>query len=224
MENKDRITLVLSVAALLLSGGNIAYTIHKDAKEQTENVSCDVRRVMDSYETTIKPVADTGELLVRWQGVIANNGTVAVAIVDHRLLAVESGLVDYTGMDAGLFDPAGKPLAIPVNLAPGQAVPFILLTRVMLSKQINDKLAGLRVGTKPINSKDLMLRLGDEGVDFWGNTVKVNRYSKTDFSYQGPSLSDSLRDPAFRLSFTTARGNVVASQFSYYSVFRSGLQ
>jgi hypothetical protein len=139
----------------------------------------------------------------------------------HRLQKIENGLVDYTGMDAGLFDIKGEPLSFPINIAPGQAMSFVQQTQIMLPKQVYDELSSKHLDSKPVNTKELMLSLGENGVDYWGNTVKVSQYEGKAFSYQGPSLSSGLKDPAFRLVFSTARGSSIPARFSYYGVFQT---
>jgi hypothetical protein len=212
---------VLSSTALVVSLGTLAYTIYKDRRDTKEFITCTVQRSLVDYDTAVQPFGDTGELLVRWSGTAANDGAVPVALLEHRLEETDGKVEYYTGMDGGLFSSSGTPLQFPLNLSPGQAVSFVLETEVLLPKETYQKIASKGLEGRRISTKKLMLSLGDEGVDFWGNDVKVKRYDKRSFTYEGPSLSDQMRNPAFSLAFTSARGNSVYTQFSYYGLFFS---
>lgn len=224
MEKKDKVAITISVVALLTSIGNIAFTVAKDFRDTTERFNCDVRRVMAEYDTFLTPAFGSALIGVQWQGLLSNVGSVPIAIVRYQLEKSDrGGNMVYTGMDQGLFDQNGSQLRLPVNIAPGQSISFRLRTGILIPPEVYTNMPKVSDPKKPLKMKSLWLPLGRKGLDFWGNSVRVVEYGKDDFKYEGPTLSDSLADPSFVMTFLTARKSIASTEFSYYGIFGSHL-
>jgi hypothetical protein len=220
MTLNEKLTLSLSTAAILISVATFVYTVVQDQQEKAEVVSISVTQREGDYASEIlRGLGDEWPMIVavEWNGLIANNGSTPVSIVDYDLTRSpkRSALIMHSRMDLGLYTTDGRELELPFLLEPGHATPFRLRTGILADSIVSRTLSEeYKVGDHP-PFRELWRNLARDSLDVWGNRVGFTEYSDSAYIFRGPDPAEQKADP-FILMLRTARGREIIASFAPY--------
>lgn len=216
---KERIeifSIVLSVLAILISFVSFGYTIYKDTKDSSEQIS-----ILNSgfgYDETL--LYDTSGYM-RGQGIIdginysitiSNNSKQKVSIVDYELFRQTNELTySYNNIVKQIKDSDNKPISLPIVLDAGESVLVTYEINTIVPQTVNMLLLEEFGVEGEISIDELRDYLGENSLDIFGNTVEYTKFFDGNYSL----VIDEPNFPVYNLKFLTSKGNWFQCELSH---------
>lgn len=164
-----------------------------------------------------RPVGDqeTGILSAYWLLFLSNNGDKDISIISYHISGVphnEFKMVDYSGMDQGLFREGQQPLTLPLTIPSGSSIPIYVKIGTIMDASAYQKILSKYGDNKTYDLKELETFLMKENhTDIYGNDVTELAPGIWEF----PELGKA-KEQIFSITFETARRTKVTDLLSWY--------
>lgn len=215
-ERIEILSIVLSVLAILISLASFGYTIYKDMKDSSEQIS-----ILNSgfgYDETL--LYDSSGYM-RGQGIIdginysitiSNNSKQKVSIVDYELFRQTNELTySYCNIVKQIKDSDNKPISLPIVLDAGESVLVTYEINTLVSQKVNMLILEKFGVEAEIPKDELRNYLGENSLDIFGNTVKYTKF----FDGNDSVVIDEPNFPVYNLKFLTSKGNWFQCELSH---------
>jgi hypothetical protein len=223
MENKDKISIWISLTALAVACISLFFTYLSHRSDVTENLLIRMSVHHQGYATEVQQgYGDAYPALIptKWNCLIVNNGKNPTTIIKSHTKQVSPDFpVYHSRISSGFMNDKEEPINFPITLQPGEAINIVYFTTILLTPDIYELIKDkYPVGTK-VYSRRLKSHLFSKGVDFYGNSVKQTIYPGGGKTIEySPDIVQS-RQQIFVLNIETAKGNEISTVFSQYRSF-----
>ena len=190
------------------------------AVEETEPIETNaikvtkVRAIIDQ-PASIREFGDTGAITLTWEVVLSNNGDDAASILDHNVLQLsEAGPISYTGLRQGLFTLKNhqlEPVQLPLTISAGHSTAFFVQLGVLMDKNAYSLVKVEFDEADSMTVSAIIDFLRSQESDLFGNPFRP----RGNGAHSLPPTED-IREPAFRVAFTTSRGFESTATLSWY--------
>jgi hypothetical protein len=150
---------------------------------------------------------------------ITNDGSKTISLLEHRrFLLLDEGPIEenkifYSGIDGGLLNLNGEKAILPKALSQGVTITYVSYIGVRIDSKVANLLKPYQ--EKRVTRRDLMIILGRNGVDIYGNQVHYDEAINGSIGYR---LKDAgVKTPMFLFQWKTGRGNVFSTLGGDYS-------
>ena len=218
-KTKERIeilSIVLSVLAFLISFASFGYTVYKDEKDSSEQIS--ILNSKFGYNDTL---TYDSSAYIRGRGIIdginysitiSNNSKQKVSIVDYEISRKSDDLTyQYSNMVKQIKDSTNQSISLPIILDAGESVIITYEINTIVPQKVNMLLLEKFGVEAEIPNEELRDYLGENSLDVFGNTVKYTEFSDGNYL----SEIDEPNFPIYVLKFYTSRNNCFKCELSH---------
>ncbi|MGH1428611.1 MAG: hypothetical protein ACRBEE_11780 [Arenicella sp.] len=213
------VAMATSIVAVIISGFSLYHTYQLENEKETENILLSVNRVFDDYATQLFPFsnrgAPSGALSVYWDVLVSNNGQSPISIIDYDItvLSAPNRIVDYSGLNDGLYNTEMDEVGLPVVIDPGHAKRFYLKSRILLHSKAVMEAINPEQENRHESINGLLSKLYMSGTDFYGNKVIVPR-KNIEYAIVSP---EKRKEQVFIVTLKTAKGGQEQDFVSWYN-------
>lgn len=214
-ESNSKVSLILSVLALIVSVASFGYTVYVNEHSKVEDLSVYTSSYLSDYKTEIIQQNVSGYPAVLptiYECTLINEGEKPINIINYDLQQISSPIVYYSYMDMGLFDKERKQIDLPLNIKPHESYKFYLYVGLLIDpnafKIINNSL----VSKNEIKIMELNKLLAKNGMDIYGNPSNYTEIGGGNIMTIAPNRSQQI----FLINFLTSHHNTFSDSFSWY--------
>ena len=205
------ISVVLALLAIIISY-NQQDTINKIQQKQfnllqKEELSININpKINGKIHLTNYSLGNLGHVLhVPWKMIISNTGNKRLSIIDYSISRGESpNSIYYSGINGGIVSQKYEEILFPITLNPGDSQIFYIFVGITIPKKAYETLVSLDKNI-PLTDEFASRMLAKKGIDYYGNHVKYQEYSKGSFLF---SISNFEKAQRFWIKFTTGSGHI----------------
>ena len=224
MEKKDNISLLFSLAALIVACVSLRLSFRAQERDTKEDIEIFIRKHRGGYAVTLEdgfPIAGYPVILpVRWDIEIYNNGKVPVIFKKSRVLQVtEDYPQDYSGIDGCLSENGKTEYRIPFKVTPGDYKRLQLSIGTLIDETVYGKVKEEFPLGVEILSRRFISRIQNTGTDIFGNPIRRIEYDGGGIKIEYPKDIRDGRYPIFIFVLESSRGNRFLCRFSEYELF-----
>jgi len=224
-ENKKFcVTTAIAITALLISIVSTVFNEIRYAKNEQEAVYVTLKKFFGEYPVTITDdysgIKGNGLINTIWEVILSNTGKSTVSIVEYNLWTVhQGGLVQYSGLDQGLFSTDQTKSDLPINIEPGTSIKLFLKTGLSLGPK-----ASKLISNAPPEEKSRIMILskylaGKDMIDIFDNPV-TPFWNEKKTKVIGFRVDSQESDQVILISFRTARNNSFIDDSSWYEFIK----
>lgn len=208
----EKITLIISVIALLFSSTswayNTIYTIQKDRKDDMELLDIKLINVTNEH-TVLYQKMELGELgaaiiPINYEILLSNNSKRTISVIDHNIEELRDGSSFYYSKLINSVSVDKEELEYPIKIDEGESKKITFSINILINQEVNECILKKYEYNTRIKYEELIAYLHESGYDIYGNQVKVNFYN------DGTSIGKSVgihSTPIYNVIFTSAKNN-----------------
>lgn len=221
MTKNEKLTLLLSGLALVVSICSVSYTVWRDFEDTKERVQLDIGQRPNNYSIEFKKTNFKNHstiALTDWTVTITNNSSIPISLMSYDILASsEKGEWFYTGLDQGITGLSGQKIKFPITIKSGHAKRYIVHLGYLMKDSVFNAIPDKLVTNNSVSMKNLTVALAKKGWDLWGNKAEYDEIMETNSGY---SISvppfEERNNMNFIFEINTGRGNDFSSPFGPY--------
>jgi hypothetical protein len=221
--NKNRkfwVTTAIAITALLISIVSTVFNEIRYAKNEQEAIYVTLKKFFGEYPISTTDdysgIKGNGLINTIWEVILSNTGKSTVSIVEYNLWTVhQDGLVQYSGLNQGLFNTDQTKSDFPINIEPGTSIKLFLKTGLSLGS----KASKLVLAAPPAAKSRIMILskyLAGQGmIDIFDNPV-TPFWDEKKTKVMGFRVDNQENDQVILISFRTARNNNYIDDSRWY--------
>jgi len=224
----SKVSLMISMIAILVSVVSVGYTIYLNEQSKIEDLSVFTSRYNANYKTQI--IHDNNSvypaILPTWyKCTLINKGYKPLVIVGYDLKQVPHDLktvssyfdmfyssASYSGMEMGLYDEDGKIVDFPIDMQPQSSRKFYLEVGLIMNQKAFETLHSNSSIKNETTIREVSRLLAKNGMDIYGNSATYfqSNDSSDKYSYM---VSPNMSEQTFLITFKTSSNNLLTTDF-----------
>ncbi len=214
------VTTVIAITALLISVTSAIFNEIRYVRSEREAVYVSLKKFFGEYPISTtndySGIKGNGLINTIWEAILSNTGKSTVSIIEYNLWTVhKGGMVQYSGLNQGLFNPDLTKADLPINIEPGASAKLYLKAGLSLGSKASKLISDAPSVTK---SKIMVLSkyLAGKGmIDIFDNPV-TPFWDKKKTTVTGFKVDGQESDQVLLISFRTARNNSYSDDSRWY--------
>jgi hypothetical protein len=199
----------IAILGLLVATAAIIIPYYKDKVDSQEALSITaspesgdgILRLSDNLEKS-------RAIQIPWVFTLSNTGKVKLSVTSYSVQKIEGQAVSYfSGLDGGTTDASNRPLPFPQTLDAGESISFRLHLGFIPPEEVEEILRKMLIESGPVNYHAGFIELAKKGLTFYGGSATYKEAPNAGYLISMNSMPDD-KDPVYRVSFSTGRGNV----------------
>lgn len=221
--NKENVSIVISVFALLISLFVALYDINENEQTKIEKISIFTSRSTADYPSKIIPVPfyneqtstieQTAVIPVYFECTIINEGEKPINIMDCSIQDMSSPTIEYAYMNMGFLDSSGEPLSFPINLQSKHGKKLLMKVGLRMNSTVFNDIDVEKLQTENTTIRDITHHCAEKGYDIYGNAATYTDFG--DGTYYLSVFPELYQ--VFIISFNTSNDNSFYDTFSWYN-------
>ena len=213
-------TTAVAIVALLISIVSTVVNEIRYAKNEQESVHVTLKKFFGEYPISTagdySGIKGNGLINTVWEVILSNTGKSTVSIIEYDLWTVhQDGLVQYSGLNQGLFNSDLIKYDLPINIEPGTSIKLYLKTGLSLGSK-----ASKLISIAPLEAKTKIMVLskylaGEGMIDIFDNPV-TPFWDEKKATVTGFRVDGQENDQVIFISFRTARNNSYSDESRWY--------
>lgn len=211
----ENVAVIVAITSIVISMASLAFSIVVYRSSQVESMSVVASMARGGGEVRCRDFAGpAGVLQTPVEVVLSNTGDRALSIIRYEVLEISmaGGLSHYTHLDGGPI--SSEVTSLPITLGAGESRRILLWIGLRPSAEARAIVLTEQLCERPLSRRRLLVVLGRESIDLYGNTVRLSEYDDA-ISLSGPNLADATHQ-RFLLVFETGRGSKFTDTTSWY--------
>lgn len=204
----DIITIILSLAAIVISISSFYYTMDKDRKDNEEIVAIAFDSLGHDDNVRYNTAGlnrGQGFVGTKYKVIVANNSKQRVSFIKCDLFqSINSSKIAYGNLLENIYDSNNRVITFPISLEAGDSIGLILDLNETVPANVNMLILDKFNTRDLINFDELRDYLGENETDIYGNKVKYAKFG------DGKRLIEIDKScfPTYIFSLTSSKGNV----------------
>jgi hypothetical protein len=205
----DWFARVTAIIGLMIAMAAILVPYYKDKTDSQESLG--IAAFTEERGGILKlsdNIKKSQAIQMPWIVTLSNTGRVKLSITSYSIQKIEANGVSYfPGLEGGAYDSANRPLLFPLTLDAGESKSFRLYIGFLPSKEVETTLRDIYDKHGPVDYHTGFVALARKGITFYGDkasyTEDINGHSMITIDQ-----SSYNKEPIYKISFTSGRGNV----------------